>query len=202
MCEGVRNHGRSALFDLYVPDECWWLASAGGRRETYVNNRLRTKCVRDSCLASEFFSIHDTILENGGNEWRLPFISSFGHLWLNKALEVTRCRSTSSFPPSLCSCCFNSGLPLLLFSLNMLHDCNKKQIEHVLFLTGVGHLLSDRSYQNKHTEPSNIHSHTSFLPFPFAVPTIHAHTLLLAAQSESQLTISSYYFEWLGTLPI
>lgn len=60
----------------------------------------------------------------------------------------------------------------------------KKQIEHVLFLTGVGHLLSDRSYQNKHTEPSNVHSHTSFLPFLFAVPTIHAHAPVSGPERE------------------
>lgn len=71
-----------------------------------------------------------------------------------------------------------------------------------MFLTGVGHLLSDRKYQNKHTKPSNVHSHTSFPPFLFAVLTIHVHTLQLGAQRRSQLSISLYYFKWLGTLPI
>lgn len=71
------------------------------------------------------------------------------------------------FSLSLCSCCFNSWLPLLLFSLNMLHDCNKRKKIN-LFLTGVGHLLSDREVSKQNTRSSEMSTVTFiFLPFSF-----------------------------------
>lgn len=140
-----------------------------------------------------------------GNDRRLPFISSFGHLltkiW-RRLLQLSQTgiwNATFFFSLSLCSCCFNSWLPLLLFSLNMLHDCNKRKKIN-LFLTGVGHLLSDREVSKQNTRSSEMSTVTFiFLPFPFCCPDnpwTHAPVCSPGQEPAEYILVLSFFKGW------
>lgn len=135
------------------------------------------------------------------------FLSSHPSVTFWQKSDVVCCSSAKQefetplffFSLSLCSCCFNSWLPLLLFSLNMLHDCNKRKKIN-LFLTGVGHLLSDREVSKQNTRSSEMSTVTFiFLPFPFCCPDnpwTHAPVCSPGQEPAEYILVLSFFKGW------